>query len=147
LTFPLKIGLIDNVHDFDMISGYLTEEVRWHCIFENHSISAFSHYFNLLQKNLEKLTFGLLLNKIKELRSHVLHGVQIPHGQGQFLGRNGQSIVNYRDTLQSSAKTAQPIDVPFGFWARMSPRKHVLDVAQIPALKGAILMDRCPRFI
>ena len=25
------------------------------------------------------------------------------------------------------AKTAEPIEMPFGFWARMGPRNHVLD--------------------
>jgi len=98
------------------------------------------------KKNLEKVTYSLLLNKNKELRRHVLLRPD-PHGQGQFLGRNGRTIVNYRDTLQSSAKRAEPIDVPFGFWAHMGPRKHVLDVAQILPWKGAILMDRCPRLI
>ena len=27
----------------------------------------------------------------------------------------------------SCAKTAEPIEMPFGLWARMGPRNHVLD--------------------
>jgi len=35
--------------------------------------------------------------------NHVLDGVQIPNGRGNFEGE-GRSIVKYRDTLQSSAQ-------------------------------------------
>ena len=30
-------------------------------------------------------------------------------------------------TLVSSAKTVEPIEMPFGLWARMGPRNYVLD--------------------
>ena len=30
-------------------------------------------------------------------------------------------------TLVSSAKTVEPIEMPFGLWARMDPRNYVLD--------------------
>ena len=54
--------------------------------------------------------------------------VQIPHGKGQFLGRNGHPIVKYSYTLRSSVqKTVEPIEMPFGLWARMGPRNHVVD--------------------
>ena len=33
-------------------------------------------------------------------------------------------------TLVSSAKTAEPIEMPFGLWARMGRRNHVLDGVQ-----------------
>ena len=33
----------------------------------------------------------------------------------------------------SCAKTAEPIDVPFGMWTRMGARKHVLDELHIGA--------------
>jgi len=36
--------------------------------------------------------------------NHVLHGVQIPHGKGQFDGEKGHPIVKYRDTLRSSLR-------------------------------------------
>ena len=34
------------------------------------------------------------------------------------------------------AKTAEPIEIPFGLWTGMGTRKHVLDGAQIPKAKG-----------
>jgi len=30
-------------------------------------------------------------------------------------------------TIVSPAKTAEPIETPFGVWTRVGPRKHVLD--------------------
>jgi len=30
-------------------------------------------------------------------------------------------------TVVSPAKTPEPIEMPFGIWTRMDPRKHVLD--------------------
>jgi len=55
-------------------------------------------------------------------------GVQIPHGKGQTFGENGRPIVKYRSTLRSiCAKTAEPIGMPFGLWARVGCRNHVLD--------------------
>jgi len=53
-----------------------------------------------------------------------------PHGKGQFWGGKPRPIVNCSDTAVISAKTAEPIEIPFGFWnlwARMGPRNHVLD--------------------
>jgi len=34
-------------------------------------------------------------------------------------------------TIVSPAKTAEPIEMPFGMWTKMGPRKHVLDGVQI----------------
>jgi len=40
-------------------------------------------------------------------------------------------------TIVSRAKTAQPIDMPFGlWWTQVGPRKHVLDVGPDPYAKG-----------
>jgi len=39
-------------------------------------------------------------------------------------------------TLVSPAKTAAPIEMPFGLRTRVSPRNHVLDGVQIPHGKG-----------
>jgi len=48
-------------------------------------------------------------------------------------------------TLVSPAKTAGPIEMPFGLWTRVGPKKHVLDGAQIPHAKGQLLAERtCP---
>jgi len=39
------------------------------------------------------------------------------------------------------AKTAEPIEMPFGLWTRVGPRKHVFQGAQIPHVKGQLLME------
>jgi len=36
------------------------------------------------------------------------------------------------------AKTAEPIEMPFGLWARMGPRNHVLDTG--PEVLGDVAM-------
>jgi len=60
--------------------------------------------------------------------NHVLDGVQIPPmGKSKFFEENGHPIVKYRDTTVVCAKTAEPIGMPFGLWARMGRRNHVLD--------------------
>jgi len=58
----------------------------------------------------------------------VRRGTRSPIGRGNFEG-NGCPIVKYRDTLHAviSAKTPEPIEMPFGLWARMGLRNHVLD--------------------
>jgi len=48
-------------------------------------------------------------------------------GRGDLEGGKGRPIVKYRDSQRSRAKTAEPIEMPFGLWARMGPRNHVLD--------------------
>jgi len=63
--------------------------------------------------------------------NHVLDGVQIPHRKGQFWGGKGAShCKKYRDTVVPYAKTAESIEMPFGLWARMGRRNHVLDGVQ-----------------
>jgi len=56
-------------------------------------------------------------------------GSRSPHGKGAILREGkGCPIVKYRDTLRSPVKkTAEPIEIPFGLWAWMSRRNHVLD--------------------
>jgi len=46
-------------------------------------------------------------------------------GRGNFVGGKGSAIVKYRDTVVSCAKTAEPIEMPFGLWAWMVPRNYV----------------------
>jgi len=46
-------------------------------------------------------------------------------------------------TLVSHTKTAEPIEMPFGLWARMDPRNHVLDGVHIP-MERAILGKGAP---
>jgi len=45
-------------------------------------------------------------------------------------------------TLMSPAKTAEPIEMPFGLRTRVDPWNHVLDRVQIPAWEGTILGER-----
>jgi len=44
-------------------------------------------------------------------KNHVLDGVKIPMGRGNF---EGAPTVKYRDTAVRCAKTAEPIEMPFG---------------------------------
>ena len=58
-------------------------------------------------------------------RNHVLDGGPDPStGMGYFEGEQ-RPVVKYTDTAVSCAKTAQPIEMPFGLWAWMGPRLHV----------------------
>jgi len=60
--------------------------------------------------------------------NHVLNGgPDPPMGRGKFLGENARPIVKYRDTLRSSVQMAEPTGMPFGLWARIGHRNHVLD--------------------
>jgi len=52
-------------------------------------------------------------------------GPDPPVGRGNFERGKGRPIVNYRDTAVIYAKTAEPIKMLFGLWARMGPRNHV----------------------
>jgi len=54
-------------------------------------------------------------------------GSTSPMGRGKFLGENGRPLVKYSDTTVICAKTAEPIGMPFGLWARTGRRNHVLD--------------------
>jgi len=60
--------------------------------------------------------------------NHVLDGVQIPHGKAQiFWGEGASHCKVYGYSTVVCAKTAEPIGMPFGLWARMGRRNHVLD--------------------
>ena len=49
-------------------------------------------------------------------------------------------------TIVSPAKTAEPIEMPFGLWTRIGPRNHVLDGIQVCRGKGQFPVDK-GRFI
>jgi len=52
------------------------------------------------------------------------------------------------DTVVSCAKTAEPIEMPFGLWARVGSKNHVLDGVQIPLCKGTIFRgEGIPRHV
>jgi len=44
-------------------------------------------------------------------------------------------------TVVNSAKTAEPIEMPFGLSTRVDPRNDVLDVVPDPPWEGAILSE------
>ena len=69
-------------------------------------------------------------------RNHVLDGGPDPlMGRDNFLGE-GRSIVKYRDTLWSS----DPMEIPFGLWARMGHRNHESCVTVLGG-RPAVLRD------
>jgi len=57
-------------------------------------------------------------------RKHVLDGVQILMGRDNFEGGEGAA---HKSIATLCAKTAEPIEMPFGVRTRVSPRNHVLD--------------------
>jgi len=61
-----------------------------------------------------------------DLGNHVLDGVHISHGKGAILREErADSCKVYRLSAVSCAKTAEPIEMPFGInWTRVGPRKH-----------------------
>jgi len=65
-------------------------------------------------------------------------------GTVNFDGKNRQTItkIYYGHSAVICANTAEPIEVPFGLWARMGPRHHVLHGGSDPPFEGAILVDR-----
>jgi len=57
--------------------------------------------------------------------NHVLDkGADPPMGRANFEGGKGLPIVKYAVIY---AKTAEPIEMPFGLWAWMGRKNHVLD--------------------
>jgi len=58
--------------------------------------------------------------------NHVLDGVQIaPSEWAVFRGKYMPGHARRRSAM-SCAKMAEPIEMPFELWTRVSPRKHVL---------------------
>jgi len=64
-------------------------------------------------------------------------GIQIPVWEGAILrGKGLPPIVKYRDTAVICAKTAEAIEMPFGLWAWIGARNHVLDNGPDPHGRG-----------
>jgi len=57
-------------------------------------------------------------------------------GSRSSVGRGNLEGGKYRDFAVSCAKTAEPIEMLFGMWTRLGPRKHVLDVGCTLAQPG-----------
>ena len=52
--------------------------------------------------------------------NYVLHEVQMPTREGTILrGKRANKCKQYIHSAVVCAKTAEPIEVPFGLWARM----------------------------
>jgi len=53
----------------------------------------------------------------------------------QFWGRRGQPVLKYMVSLRRAVqKTAEPIEMPFGWWTRVDPRKRVFDGVHVGAI-------------
>jgi len=77
--------------------------------------------------------------------NHVLGRGPDPSMGTDNFDQEGRPIVKYRDTAVSYAKTAEPIEMPFGLWAQVGPRKHVLEGGPDPHAKRQFLGERtCP---
>jgi len=44
--------------------------------------------------------------------------------------------------IVSPAKTAEPVEMPFGFWTQVGPANHGMIGVQITACEGAVLGER-----
>ena len=62
--------------------------------------------------------------------NHVLDGVQVPRGSCNFLRGRASYCKVQGHSVVICIKTAEPIDMLFGFWARMGRRNHMLDGVQ-----------------
>ena len=51
--------------------------------------------------------------------NHVLDGGPDPHGKGNFEGKGASHCKVEGHSAVICAKTAEPIEMPFGLWARM----------------------------
>jgi len=59
--------------------------------------------------------------------NHVLdRDLGTPMQSGNYKGGKGWPIVKYSDSVVSCAKVAEPVEIPFGLWAPVGQRKHVL---------------------
>jgi len=63
-------------------------------------------------------------------------GIQIPPWEGPILRRELGVCKVEGHSAVICTKMAEPIEMLFGLWARMSPRNHELDGVQIPHEKG-----------
>jgi len=75
-------------------------------------------------------------------RNHVLDGVQIPMGRGNFDGKSMPRHTRLHSAV-SCAKTAEPLEMPFGLWTRVGSRTRW--ASRSPYAKEQFLGERtCP---
>jgi len=84
-----------------------------------------------------EMPFGMLSRV--DPKNHVLDGSRGPAWKWASLRGKGMLRHARRHSYVNCAKMAEPIEMPFGTWTRVGPRKHVLYVAQIPHAKGQLL--------
>jgi len=77
------------------------------------------NYYRVISDWVEGRRDDVLLSWMAVLRMRPI----VTDGVGWSLCRSvGRSVA-----IVSPAKTAEPIEMPFGLWTRVGPRKHVLD--------------------
>ena len=92
-----------------------------------------------------KISFGLRTGVGPGNR--VLDGVQIPVERGNFEGKAMPRHAR-RHSDVNCAKTAEPIEIPFGLRTLVGIRKHVLARGPDPCAKGQLLGERtCPSYL
>ena len=104
----------------------------------------------------EKMSGTVVEGRKIEARRHfccylIIIGIVIiirPHGSTTYVDAayyyRPSSVVCRSVTLVSPAKTAAPIEMPFGLRTRVGPRNHVLDGDPDPPWEGAILKGKGP---
>jgi len=81
------------------------------------------------------MLFGMLSqNQVHSIGTTYLMEVQISLAKGQFWGKVMPWHAR-RHSAMSCAKIAEPIEMPFGLWIRVGPRKHVVDGIETPHAK------------
>jgi len=78
-------------------------------------------------------------------RNHVLDEVQILMGRRNFRGEGWPVALKYSDIHNSpvsGAKMDEPINMPFGIWTQVGPRRHTLDKGSDPHVNGQLLRER-----
>jgi len=85
-----------------------------------------------------EMPFGLRTRVGPE--NHVLDGGPDPYGKGQFWGKGRPLQIIGIHSAVSCAKTAEPIDLPFGLWTQVGRRQHkfnrIRQVAPTCLLRG-----------
>ena len=68
-----------------------------------------------------KMRFGML-SRVDQ-RNHVLDGVQIPMGRGNFEGERHAPTCP-TTLLRELCKTAEPVEMPFELWTQVDQSKY-----------------------
>ena len=126
LLLLLLLSIVRPRHSTTLHRCRLLLPTKWRCLSVSLSVTLVSP-----TRTAAPIEMPLGLRTQVGPRNHVLEASPVPPmGKGNLEGRKGHPIVKYRDTVRSSVqKTAEPTEMPFGFWARMVRRSRVLDGA------------------